>query len=100
MPKGKPNNTICPAKLEISNAQKDDLIWQKLEEDRKEWNEFVCTTEAHREVGSFLQRFKDVKPEVMHTVVKGGYNVGYRLEFEDGTSLIMRVPIKGINSLA
>ena len=38
---------------------------------------------------------KNGKPKKMHPVIKGGYNLVYRLEFEDGTSLIMRVPIKG-----
>ncbi|KAK4208067.1 hypothetical protein QBC37DRAFT_432541 [Rhypophila decipiens] len=32
----------------------------------------------------------------MHHVIKGGYNLVYRLEYEDGHSVVMRVPIKDL----
>ncbi|XXH01671.1 hypothetical protein Hte_008031 [Hypoxylon texense] len=32
----------------------------------------------------------------MHPVIKGGYNIVYRLEYKDGTSAIMRIPIKDV----
>lgn len=85
-----------PTKGRYFCSEKDDLIWQKLEEDSDAWYESIRTTETCREVGKFMNKFKDAKPELMHTVVRGGYNVVYRLKFEDKTSLITRVPIKGI----
>lgn len=85
-----------PPKPRFLCSEKDDLTWQKLEEDSDAWYETIRTTDKCREVGNFMLKYKNAKPELMHTVVRGGYNVVYRLEFEDGTSLIMRVPIKGI----
>jgi hypothetical protein len=85
-----------PPKPRFLCSEKDDLIWQKLEEDSDAWYETIRTTEKFREVRKFMLKYKDAKPELMHTVVRGGYNVVYRLEFEDGTSLIMRVSIEGI----
>ncbi|EPE07567.1 phosphotransferase family protein [Ophiostoma piceae UAMH 11346] len=32
----------------------------------------------------------------LRLIAKGGYNVSYRLKYEDGTSVVMRVPIKGV----
>ncbi|KID99302.1 phosphotransferase family protein, partial [Metarhizium majus ARSEF 297] len=32
----------------------------------------------------------------MHAVIKGGYNVIYGLEYSDGSSVILRIPIKGV----
>lgn len=85
-----------PRKSRYLCTGKDDLIWQKLEEDSDAWYKSVRTREKCREVGQFMLKYKHAKPELMHAVVKGGYNVLYRLEFEDRTSLIMRVPIRGI----
>jgi hypothetical protein len=85
-----------PSKPRYLCAQKDDLIWQKLEEDSDTRYASICTSETYRKVGNFILKYKDVKPESMHKAVRGGYNVVYRLEFEDKTPLIMRVPIKGI----
>ena len=88
-----------PPKPRYLFSEKDDLIWQKLEDDSDAWYESVRTSETYREVGRFILKYKEdgVKADRMHTVVKGGYNVIYRLEFQDGTSLVMRVPIKGID---
>ena len=85
-----------PGKGRYLCSEKDDLIWQKLEEDSDAWYESIRTTETRHEVGRFMLKYKHAKPELMHAVARGGYNVVYRLEFEDRTSLIMRVPIKGI----
>lgn len=84
-----------PGKGRFLCSEKDDLVWQKLEEDSDAWYESVRTKETCGKVGNFMLKYKDAKPELMHTVIRGGYNVVYRLEFEDGTSLIMKVPIKG-----
>ena len=74
---------------------KDDLIWQNLEEESDSWCESLSTSETYREVGNFLFKYKKhVKPEHTHPVARGGYNIVYHLEFQDGTLLIMRVPIK------
>ncbi|KAL1865594.1 hypothetical protein VTK73DRAFT_5133 [Phialemonium thermophilum] len=85
-----------PSKRRYLRSTKDDLTWQRLEEESDAWYDSIRTRDKCREVGNFLMKYKDVKPELMHTVLRGGYNVVYRLEFQDGTSLIMRVPIQGV----
>ncbi|KPM44173.1 hypothetical protein AK830_g2389 [Neonectria ditissima] len=69
-----------PAKARFLCMDKDDLVWQKLDEDTDQWEKSVRTEE----------------PELMHAAVRGGYNLIYRLEYKDGSSAIMRVPIKGV----
>lgn len=75
--------------------ERDDLVWQKLDEDTEEWDKSIRTTEVYRAVGKFILEYKDGQPELMHPAVRGGYNTVYRLEYKDGSSAIMRVPIKG-----
>lgn len=84
-----------PSKYRYFSSERDDLIWGKLEEDSDSSCKSLCTSETYRKVGKFMRQYKDAKPERVHTAIRGGYNVVYRLEFDDGTSLIMRVPIKG-----
>ena len=38
---------------------KDDLIWQKLEDDSDAWYESVRTPETCREVGSFMLKYNE-----------------------------------------
>ncbi|KAF7538019.1 hypothetical protein G7Z17_g12714 [Cylindrodendrum hubeiense] len=74
----------------------DDLVWQKLEEDTDQWNESIRTDEVYRAVGNLILKYKPGQPKVIHRAVRGGYNTVYRLEYKDGSSVIMRVPIKGL----
>ena len=86
-----------PSKPRYLSSEKDDLVWLKLDEDSDAWYESVRTSETYREVAKFMsQYYKDAKAVELHSTIRGGYNVVYRLEFQDGRSLIMRVPIKGI----
>lgn len=77
------------------SMDKDDLIWQKLDEATDAWHISICTKEMYRAVGNFILQHKEGQAELMHPVVKGGYNVVYRLEYKDGSSVVMRIPIKG-----
>ena len=86
---------IMPAKARIFCMDKDDLVWEKLDEGTDRWDESIRTSEVYRAVGKLILNYKDGQPELMHPAVKGGYNTAYRLEYKDGTSAIMRVPIKG-----
>lgn len=74
---------------------KDDLVWQRFEEGVDEWEKSTRTNETYRAVGKLILRYKDGEPEVMHLAIRGGYNIVYRLEYQDGSSVVMRVPIKG-----
>ncbi|KAH8729212.1 phosphotransferase family protein [Ilyonectria robusta] len=76
--------------------QRDDLVWQKLDEDTDQWDKSIRTKEVYRSVGNFILKYKDGPPEQMHLPVRGAYNTIYRLEYKDGSSVIMRIPIKGV----
>lgn len=74
---------------------KDDVVWQELDEATDEWLKLIRTEQVYRAVGNLILKYKDGQAELMHAVIKGGYNVIYRLEYKDGSSVVMRIPIKG-----
>ncbi len=55
----------------------------------------IRTKEMYQAVGKLILKYKDGQAEVIHPVIKGGYNIVYRLEYKDGSSAVMRIPIKG-----
>lgn len=77
---------------------KDDLRWEKIENASDEWHESIrVNEEVHKAVGNFILTFKDAPVECIHASVKGGYNVVFQMEFKDGSSIIMRIPMKGMS---
>ncbi|KAJ2992102.1 hypothetical protein NUW58_g2287 [Xylaria curta] len=85
-----------PPKPRFFFTDKDDLVWRKLDEATDEWDISIRTNETYRAVGNLILKYKKGQAELMHSVIKGGYNVVYRLEYKDGSSAVMRVPIKGV----
>lgn len=75
---------------------KDDLAWEKLDEATDKWVASIRTKETYRAVGNLIPKYKNGQAGLMHPAAKGGYNIVYRLEYKDGTSVIMRVPIRGM----
>lgn len=84
-----------PSKPRRIRADKDDLVWEKLDERIDEWLKSVVTSNVYHAVAHFILKFKPGKAQQMHRAMKGGYNVIYRLAYSDGTSVVMRIPIKG-----
>lgn len=84
-----------PPKPRFLCIDKDDLVWEKLDEATDKWIASIRTNETYRAVGNLILQHKNGQAERMHPAVKGGYNIVYRLEYKDGTSAIMRVPIRG-----
>ncbi|CAK7234017.1 hypothetical protein SBRCBS47491_008807 [Sporothrix bragantina] len=76
-------------------ADKDDLIWEKLDERIDEWYKSVRTNDMYRAVARFILKYKPGDVELMHRALKGAYNITYRLEYKNSSSVIMRIPIKG-----
>lgn len=91
------DNTMT-SKPRYLSMDKDDLIWEALEEGADDWVASARTKEIYRAVGDLILKYKEGQAEVMHPAIKGGYNVVYRLEYKDGSSVIMRVPIHGKQS--
>jgi hypothetical protein len=90
------SSITMPRKPRFLLMDKDNIIWQKPEDDFDEWMESARKTHTYRAVGNFILKHKPGQAEVMHQVIKGGYNVFYRREYKDGTSVVMRVPIPGV----
>ncbi|KJR86276.1 uncharacterized protein SPSK_02455 [Sporothrix schenckii 1099-18] len=82
-----------PSKLRRTCAAKYDLVWEKLDEPIDDWLAAVRTSDVYRSVAHFILKFKPGNAVEMHRAFKGDYNVVYRLEYSDGTSVIMRIPI-------
>jgi len=78
--------------------EKDDLVWEKLEEDVDQWHRSIRTSELYHAVANLILKYapKDAKPVELHTPIWGAYNKVYRLEYKDGFSVVMRVPMKGV----
>ncbi|KAI1120578.1 phosphotransferase family protein [Nemania abortiva] len=88
-----------PPKPRFLFMDKDDLVWRKLDEATDEWDISIRTEETYRAVANLILKYKKGQAEQMHPAAKGGYNVVYRLEYKDGSSVIMRVPIRDDNPL-
>jgi hypothetical protein len=58
---------------------KDDVVWQKLDEETEEWDNLIRREETYRDIGNIILKYRQDKAEKLHPVVKGGYNVVYRL---------------------
>jgi hypothetical protein len=55
----------------------------------------IRTEAICRAAGNLILKYKSGQPELLHPVIMGGYNIVYRLEYKDGSSVILRIPIKG-----
>ncbi|KAI1460743.1 phosphotransferase family protein [Annulohypoxylon moriforme] len=76
-------------------AAKDDIVWRKLEEFSDQWNKSLHNADLYRAVARLILKYKD-GDGVELKKWKGGYNVVYRLEYKDGSSVMMRVPMKDL----
>ncbi|KAI0165358.1 phosphotransferase family protein [Hypoxylon sp. FL1284] len=85
-----------PSKPRYVSSDQDDIIWQKLEEDTDDALKHIRSKETYLAVAGVILKHRNGTAKELHPVIKGGYNIVYRLEYEDGTSIIMRIPIKGV----
>ncbi|KAI1136930.1 phosphotransferase family protein [Hypoxylon sp. FL0543] len=85
-----------PSKIRLPFMDKDDVVWEKLDENTGEWVKSIRSRDVLRAVGNFILKYKEGPAEQMHPVIRGGYNIVYRLEYKDGSSVIMKIPIKGV----
>ncbi len=86
-----------PSKPRFLCTDKDDIVWQELDEATEMWLLKSSEKETYHAIAELILKYKNGQPEQMYPVIKGGYNIVYRLEYKDGTSAIMRIPIKGVS---
>ncbi|KAM7183340.1 phosphotransferase family protein [Rhypophila sp. PSN 637] len=87
-----------PPKPRFLPMPKDDQVLDSRNKAVEEWINYARSDEVCQKVCNFIisLRCKDGRAKKMHHVIKGGYNLVYRLEYEDGHSVVMRVPIKAL----
>ncbi|KAM7210810.1 Protein kinase-like domain containing protein [Rhypophila decipiens] len=87
-----------PPKPRFLPTPKDDQVLDGRNKAVEEWIKYARSDEVCQRVCNFIisLRCKDGRAKKMHDVIKGGYNLVYRLEYEDGHSVVMRVPIKDL----
>ncbi|KFA55689.1 hypothetical protein S40293_05275 [Stachybotrys chartarum IBT 40293] len=77
-------------------TDRDDLVWERLDQTTEEWCASLGSREVYRAIGDFILKHRKGEPEMMHPAMKGGYNIAFRMEYKDGSSVVLRVPIKGL----
>lgn len=85
-----------PIKPRLVAMRQDDLAWEKGEEEAETWEKSLLKAQVYREVATFISKYRPGKPVELHNPIRGGYNILYRLEYEDGSSAALRIPRKGI----
>lgn len=74
---------------------KDDLAWEKSDEEVESWQKSLHDGEIYLGISSLIRKYRPGQAVRLHTPIRGGYNIFYRLEYSDGSSAAMRIPCKG-----
>lgn len=74
----------------------DELAWEQADNQSDEWERSLHKAAVYREVANFINKHRLGKPVELHRPIKGGYNIFYRLEYEDGSSAALRIPCPGM----
>ncbi|KAK8005934.1 hypothetical protein PG991_012231 [Apiospora marii] len=85
-----------PSKLRYVCMDKDDMIWEKLDEAVEQCEQTLRKATTCKEVKRLILQYRPGEVRGLHEPVKGTYNFVYRLKYEDGSSALMRVPIPGV----
>ncbi|KAK9435770.1 Protein kinase-like protein [Metarhizium brunneum] len=83
-------------KLRVVRMERDDLAWEKSDEEAESWERSLHKSDLYRGVANLIQKYKAGDAVELHTPIRGGYNVFYRLEYRDGTSAAMKIPCKAV----
>ncbi|KAI1175571.1 phosphotransferase family protein [Nemania sp. FL0916] len=81
-------------KARYATEPSDDLAWEENDRQDEIWEKSLYPKEVRGAVGNLILKYRPGAAEVLHTPIKGGYNVLWRLEYKDGSSTALRVPFK------
>lgn len=84
-----------PPKLRYVRMNKDDLAWEKADEEAETWERSLNKKEICLAIASLINKYRPGDAAELHRPIKGGYNIFYRLEYKDGSSAAMRIPCQG-----
>jgi hypothetical protein len=85
-----------PLKPRYMRMRQDDLAWEKSDEEAETWERSLLKAQVYRDVGRFINKYRHGVPVELHRPIRGGYNIFYRLDYKDGSSAALRIPIKGM----
>ncbi|KAI0408163.1 phosphotransferase family protein [Xylaria palmicola] len=83
-------------KPRIESTFKDDLAWEESDKKSEAWERSIQKVDIYRVVASFIKKHKPGDAVELHKPIRGGYNICYRLEYKDGSSVAMRIPRRGV----
>ncbi|KAI1119030.1 phosphotransferase family protein [Nemania sp. NC0429] len=74
----------------------DDLLWEISDGEVEIWEKSLHKAEIYRAIASLITKYRPGEAVKLHRPIRGGYNIVFRLEYKDGSSVAMRIPRKGI----
>jgi hypothetical protein len=75
--------------------RQDDLAWEKGDQEVETWERSLLKAQVYRDIASFIHKHRPGDPVELHSPIRGGYNIFFRLEYKDGSSAALRIPCKG-----
>lgn len=84
-----------PPKPRLILQSKDDLAWERSDEKFEKWEATIHNKAMYHAIADFILKHKPGEVVELHKPIVGGYNITYRLEYKDGSSVAFRVPCKG-----
>ncbi|KZZ92058.1 hypothetical protein AAL_06268 [Moelleriella libera RCEF 2490] len=72
---------------------RDDLAREQSDATVNAWEKAQLTSDSFRAVAKFIKKHRPGKAVELHKPIRGGYNVYYRPEYDDGSSIALRIPI-------
>ncbi|TRX91444.1 hypothetical protein FHL15_007668 [Xylaria flabelliformis] len=78
-----------PPKPRFVSMRRDDLAWEENDKETDAWEKSLHKAELYRAIASLIKKYRPGEAVELHTPIRGGYNVFYRLEYKDG---IVRFP--------
>ncbi|KAH7240285.1 kinase-like domain-containing protein [Fusarium redolens] len=81
-----------PPKLRYVRMDIDDRAWERNDTELEEWERSLNKATIYRDIANFITMHRPGKAVELHGPIKGGYNVFYRLEYDDESSIALRIP--------
>ncbi|KAI2778491.1 hypothetical protein F4815DRAFT_501255 [Daldinia loculata] len=81
-----------PPKLRYVRMEKDDLAWEKSDQDIEAWERSLNKSHIYRGIASLINKYRPGEAVELHKPIRGGYNAFYRLEYKDGSSAGVKFP--------
>lgn len=74
----------------------DDLAWETTDNAFDSWKAMLHDRSMYLAIADFILKHRKGEAVQLHTPIKGGFNILWRLEYKDGSSAALRVPAKGM----